>query len=70
MFKHLNVSGVSYFACRAVLFCDKMGPFFGGVPPAVVPEGDLVFRGKAELPSYFIDLLIFTSRLPTGVLGM
>jgi hypothetical protein len=26
-------------------FCEKMGPFFlgGGMPPAVAPEGDLVF---------------------------
>jgi hypothetical protein len=40
------------------------------MPRAVAPEGDLVFLGKAELPFYFIDLLIFTSRLPTVVLGM
>jgi hypothetical protein len=40
------------------------------MPPAVAPEGDLVFQGKAELPFDFIDLPIFTSKLPTGVLGM
>jgi hypothetical protein len=34
------------------LFCEKMGPFFlgGGMPPVVAPEGNLGFRGKAELP--------------------
>jgi hypothetical protein len=25
------------------IFCEKMGPFFGGDAPAVAPEGDLVF---------------------------
>jgi hypothetical protein len=53
-------------------FCEKMGPFFwwGGMPPAVAPECGLVFWGKAKFPFNFIDLLISTSRLPTGVLGM
>jgi hypothetical protein len=27
-----------------------MGPFFGGISPAVAPEGDLVFRGKPSRP--------------------
>jgi hypothetical protein len=25
------------------IFCEKMEPFLGGMPPAVAPEGDLVF---------------------------
>jgi hypothetical protein len=29
-----------------------MGPFFGGIPPVVAPEGDLVFGGKPSLPLY------------------
>jgi hypothetical protein len=32
-----------------------MGPFFGGVPPVVAPEGDLGFRRVA----LFIELLLF-----------
>jgi hypothetical protein len=32
-----------------------MGPVFGGVPPAVAPEGDLVFEEKAESPFDFIQ---------------
>jgi hypothetical protein len=32
-----------------------MGPVFGGVPPAVAPEGDLVFGEKAESPFDFIQ---------------
>jgi hypothetical protein len=31
-------------------FLRKMGPFFGGISPAVAPEGDLVFRGKPSRP--------------------
>jgi hypothetical protein len=51
-------------------FCEKMGPFFWGGAPRSSPRGWLGFLGKAKLPFNFIDLLIFTSRLPTGVLGM
>jgi hypothetical protein len=33
------------------IFCEKMGPFWGGVmPPGVAPEGDLVFWGKPSCP--------------------
>jgi hypothetical protein len=39
-------------------------------PLPVAAEGDLVFWGKPSCSFYFIDLLIFTSRLPTRVLGM
>jgi hypothetical protein len=35
-------------------FLRKMGPFLGGMPPAVAPEGDLVFWGK---PSCLLALL-------------
>jgi hypothetical protein len=58
----------SVFA-SGIFFAD--GPFFGGgMPPAVAPEGDLVFWGKPSCPLTFINLLTYTSRLPTGVLGM
>jgi hypothetical protein len=36
-----------------------MGPFLGGMPPAVAPEGGLVFCGKPSYPLTFIDLLVF-----------
>jgi hypothetical protein len=47
-------------------FGEKMGPFFcGGIPPAVAPEGDLVFREKAKSPLDFIQgTFIFVQ--PTG----
>jgi hypothetical protein len=38
------------------------------MPPAVAPEGDLVFWGKP--PFSFINLLLFTFMLPTRVLSM
>jgi hypothetical protein len=47
-----------------------MGPFWGGDAPRSSPRGWLGFLGKAKLPFNFIDLLILTSKLPTGVLGM
>jgi hypothetical protein len=34
------------------LFCEKTGPFFGGVPPVVAPEGNLGFKGKPSCPFY------------------
>jgi hypothetical protein len=35
----------------AMEFLQKMGPFGGGgMPPAVAPEGDLVFGGKSSRP--------------------
>jgi hypothetical protein len=34
-------------------FFAKNGTIFGGSTPAVAPEGDLVFREKAESP--FVD---------------
>jgi hypothetical protein len=40
------------------------------MPPVVASEGDLGFRGKPSCPFDFIDLLLFTFSLPTGVLGM
>jgi hypothetical protein len=38
-----------------------------GAPKYTVNIG---FHGKAESPFNFIDLLLFTFSLPTGVLGM
>jgi hypothetical protein len=32
-----------------------MGKFFGGIPPAVAPVGDLVFGEKAVSPFDFIQ---------------
>jgi hypothetical protein len=32
----------------------KKGPFLGGIPPTVAPEGDLVFGEKVESPFDFI----------------
>jgi hypothetical protein len=37
-------------AFQVKLFCENMGPFLGGIPPAVAPEVDLVFGKKAESP--------------------
>jgi hypothetical protein len=51
-------------------FCEKMGPLFGGMPPTVAPEGDLVFWGKTKLPFDFINLKEYTFVQQTGVLGM
>jgi hypothetical protein len=45
----------SYLAYLKCGFLRKMGPFFGGIPPAVAPEGDLVFGEKAESPFDFIQ---------------
>jgi hypothetical protein len=40
------------------------------MPPAVAPEGDLVFRGKPSRPLTLLIRLKFTFVQPTGVLGM
>jgi hypothetical protein len=58
---------LSAFAVK--LFCEKMGPFLGGIPPAVAPEGDLVFREKAESPLTLLKRE-FTSVQPTGASDM
>jgi hypothetical protein len=42
----------------------------GGVPPAIAPEGDLVFKGKSSHPLTLLILCKFTFVSPTGVLGM
>jgi hypothetical protein len=47
-----------------------MGPFLAGIPPAVAPEGDLVFGEKTESPFDFIQLTKFTFVQPTGALDM
>jgi hypothetical protein len=44
-----------------------MGPF-GGVPPTVAPEGDLVFRGKPSYPLHLFISMEFTFVQPIGVL--
>jgi hypothetical protein len=56
----------------ATVFCEKMGPFWGGggMPPAVAPEGDLVFRGKPICPLCLFIPTEFTFVQPTGVLGV
>jgi hypothetical protein len=36
------------------LFCEKWDLFLGEIPPAIAPEGDFVFREKAESPFDFI----------------
>jgi hypothetical protein len=58
----------SYSACG--FFCDKMGPFFwgGGVPPAVAPEGDLVFGGKPSrhLTLFNDEIYIFATNWGVG----
>jgi hypothetical protein len=33
-------------------FCAKMGPFWGGMPPVVAPEGNLGFGRKPSCPFY------------------
>jgi hypothetical protein len=46
-----------------------MGLFLGGIPPAVAPEGDLVYGDKVESPLIsFIGK--FTSVQPTGASDM
>jgi hypothetical protein len=55
----------------AMVFCEKMGPFWGGgCPPIVAPEGDLGFRGKPSFPLYLFISMEFTFVQPTGVLGV
>jgi hypothetical protein len=49
------------------LFCEKMGPFLGGMPPVVDPEGNLGFMESRV--ALFIELVVFTWSSPTGVLG-
>jgi hypothetical protein len=56
-------------------FLRKNGTIFRGGggqgdAPRSSPRGWLGFLGKAKLPFKFINLLIFTSKLPTGVLGV
>jgi hypothetical protein len=44
-----------------------MGPFWGGMPPVVAPEGDLVFwESRVAL---FIELLLFTRSQPIWGVG-
>jgi hypothetical protein len=41
----------AYLARLQQIFAKKCGPFFwGGMPPAVAPEEDLVFRRKLSHP--------------------
>jgi hypothetical protein len=47
-----------------------MEPFFGGMPPAVAPEGDLVFRGKPSRPLALLIKWKFTFVHPTGELAI
>jgi hypothetical protein len=44
-----------------------MGPFFGGIPPVVAPEGTLVFGKKAELPLTLFKERIYTCTTNWGV---
>jgi hypothetical protein len=46
-----------------------MGPFFGGVPPAVAPEGGLVFRGKPSRPLTLFILVKIYIRAPNWGVG-
>jgi hypothetical protein len=49
-------------------FCKKMGPFFGGMPPAVAPEGGLVFWRKPSRPlTLFILVRIYIRTTNWGV---
>jgi hypothetical protein len=61
----------SYLArLRIDFFAKKWDHFLGGGAPRSSPRGWLGFLGKAKLPFNFINLLLFTFVLPTGVLGM
>jgi hypothetical protein len=45
-----------------------MRPFFGGMPPAVAPEGGLVFWGKPSRPlTLFILMKIYIRTANWGV---
>jgi hypothetical protein len=50
-------------------FCEKMGLFWGGMPPAVAPEGDLVFGGKPSRPLTLLILVKIYIRVANWGVG-
>jgi hypothetical protein len=56
---------LSAFVTR--FFAKKWDNFFGGIPPAIAPEGDLVFGEKDESPFDFIQWKIYVCTIDWGV---
>jgi hypothetical protein len=56
---------LSAFAVK--LFCEKMGPFLGGIPPRSSPRGGLGFQGESRVALDFIEKRIYICTTDWGV---